>query len=67
MSKDATKCDQEELRQLFWGVSEMKYIFLLFLSHGFKSQAAHRGPGQGKSMCYSRLKGCFFSNDRLIR
>lgn len=36
MSKDATKCDQEELCQLFWGVSEMKYIFLLFLS-----QAAH--------------------------
>lgn len=25
----------------FGGVSEMKYIFLLFLSHGFKSQAAH--------------------------
>lgn len=41
MSKDATKCDQEELCPLFWGVSEMKYIFLLFLSHGFKSQAAH--------------------------
>lgn len=64
MSKDATKCDQEELCQLFGGVSEMKYIFLLFLSHGFKSQAAHLYIATGDQVkvraCFTKIKRLFF-------
>lgn len=73
ISKDTTKCDQEELCQLFGSFlgfrNEICFaVISVTWLQGSSSSSIHsdRGPGQGKRVCYSRLKGCF-SHDRLIR
>lgn len=57
MSKDATKCDQEELCQLFGGGFRNEIYFSVISVTWLQvssSSSVHsdRGPGQGKSMFY---------------